>query len=251
MRFFSSLFGIPSPIAYRQMIQRYFGAGRSLLFMLILSLSLTGCVDAKTSIHFDSPQHGQLTQHIRLGSQLANAQGWLNQVERQAKRLNGKVDRPSRQELNFTLAFNGAPDLATKFNQLFDTHSDSPNSSEMATIPSNLTVATSNLLLFDRHRLTYNIDLSSLGLQADNGDPLFDAGEALNWDFGVSGPWGTGSGRSNIDSQKQSSERIWALQPGKPNHIEAIVWMPNPIGWGTALIAGIVVAGTYYSRQTS
>jgi hypothetical protein len=228
-----------------QTLQTYARQGRSLLLMLLVSLCLTGCMDAKTSIHFDSPQHGSLTQHIKLGSQLATAQGWLNQLERQARKLNSNVDRPSRQELNFTLSFNGARDLATKFNQLFNIQAGS----DLPAITSNLTVATSNLLLFDRHRVIYDLDLSALGVQGDQGEMLLNAGSGLDWSFGVSGPWGAGSKRSNAPSHRSAGEMVWTLQPGQKNHLEAVMWMPNPLGWGAALIVGIVTAGIYYDRQ--
>jgi hypothetical protein len=198
------------------------------ILVLLVSLTLTGCVDAKTSIHFDRPQQGQLTQHIKLGSQLATAQGWLNQLEGKARRLHGQVDRVSGQELNFVVPFYGAQDLATKFNQLFSF----PEQSSSA----QLTVSSSNLLLLDRQRLTYDIDLSALGVQDDQGQMLLNAGSAIDLGFRVSGPWG---------------DRVFTLKPGQKNHLEAVLWMPNPIGWGALLIGALVFAGTYYSRQNS
>jgi Protein of unknown function (DUF3153) len=217
-----------------QFCQSRFSQGRSLVLLLLISLTLTGCVEAKTSIHFDNPQHGTLTQHIKLGSQLTTAQGWLNQLERQARRLGGKVDRSSRQELDLEIPFNGAWDLTQKFNQLFNTAAQP--GSNVPSIASNFRVSTSNLLLFDRHRINYDLDLSALGIQDENGQVLLNAGSALDLSFGVSGPWGR--------------EIVQTLQPGKNNHLQAAFWMPNPLGWGAAMIAGIVAAGTYYSRQT-
>jgi hypothetical protein len=236
--------------------QTGFFQARSLLILLLCSLALTGCVDAKTSIHFDNPQHGILTQHIKLGSQLTTAQGWLNQLERQARKLDGQVHRLSRQELDLEIPFNGARDLVSKFNQLFSTApAGSALGADVPAIASNLKVSTSNLLLFDRHRITYDIDLSALGIQDDSGQVLLNAGNALDLAFGVSGPWGVGAKRSpagfNPPAQKQAGEVVWALQSGQNNHLEAVLWMPNPLGWGAAMIAGIVVLGTYYSRKTN
>jgi Protein of unknown function (DUF3153) len=207
--------------------------------MLVISLALTGCVEAKTSIHFDSPQRGLLTQHIQLSSQLTTAQGWLDQLERQARRMRGTVDRRSRQELDFAIPFNGARDLAQKFNQLFNASTPSGTaSSPIAPSPivTNFQVATSNLLLFDRTRITYDVDLSALGIQGDDGQMLLNAGNALDLVFATSGPWGR--------------ETVQTLQPGQQNHLKAAFWMPNPLGWGAAMIAGIVAAGTFYHRQT-
>ncbi len=202
--------------------------------MLLISLALTGCVDAKTSIHFDSPQQGLLTQHIQLSSQLTTAQGWLDQLERQARRMRGTVDRRSRQELNFAIPFHGARDLAQKFNQLFNAPTASGTTSPP--IATNFQVATSNLLLFDRTRITYDVDLSALGIQGDDGEMLLNAGNALDLVFATSGPWGR--------------ETVQTLRPGQSNHLKAAFWMPNPLGWGAVMIAGIVAAGTFYRRQT-
>jgi Protein of unknown function (DUF3153) len=221
---------------------RGFWAGRSVILMLVLTLGLTGCLDAQTQIRFDSPQHGQIRQQIHLGRQLTAAQGWLNQLETQARKLGGQVDRPDRQTLSIALPFTNAQDLETKFNQLV---TPPAGASDLPTIAAHLKVTTSNLILFQRDRLVYDIDLTALGLPAADGAVLFDPGKALDLSFGVAGPWGAG-GRAG---QKTNGLTRWNLQPGQTQQIAATLWMPSPIGWGAAAIAGIVAAGTYYQRQ--
>jgi Protein of unknown function (DUF3153) len=221
---------------------RSFWAGRSVILMLVLTLGLTGCLDAQTQIRFDSPQHGQILQQIHLGRQLTAAQGWLNQLETQARKLGGQVDRPDRQTLSIALPFTNAQDLETKFNQLV---TPPPGANDMPSIAAHLKVTTSNMILFQRDRLVYDIDLTALGLPAADGAVLFDPGKALDLSFGVAGPWGAG-GRAG---QKANGITRWNLQPGQTQQIAATLWMPSPIGWGAAAIAGIVAAGTYYQRQ--
>jgi Protein of unknown function (DUF3153) len=215
----------------------------SVLLLLVLSLGLTGCLDAQTQIRFDSPQHGQIVQNIQLGSQLAAAQGWLNQLETQARQLGGQVQRPDRQTLSIALPFTNAQDLETKFNQLVTPPAGA--SDDLPPIAAHLQVTTSNLLLLQRDRLVYDIDLTALGLQAPDGSVLFDASQGLDLSFGVAGPWGAG-GRAG---QKANGITRWNLQPGQTQRIVATLWMPSPIGLGAAAIAGLVAAGTYYQRQ--
>jgi Protein of unknown function (DUF3153) len=224
-------------------LRRWWITGRSVLLMLVLTLGLTGCLEAETNIQFDSPQHGQVVQQIQLGSQLAAAQGWLNQLETQARKLGANVQRPSRQTLSIVLPFTNAEDLETKFNQLVTP----PATSDLPPIVAHLQVSTSNLLLFQRNRLVYDIDLTPLGLPAMNGDETSNSGNDLGLDlnFGVAGPWVAG-GQS---AQKSGGQARWDLQPGQQNRIVATLWMPSPIGLGAAVIVGLVVATTYYQRQ--
>jgi hypothetical protein len=222
-------------------LRRSLHSCRSALLLLVLTLGLTGCLNAETNIQFDSPQHGQVLQQIQLGSQLAAAQGWLNQLETQARRLNGQVQRPSRQQLSIVLPFTNAEDLETKFNQLVTP----PATSDLPPIVAHLQVTTSNFLLVQRNRLVYDIDLTALGLPNATGDGGLSSGSGLELNFGVAGPWGAGG-----SAAKQSGGQAhWDLRAGQQNRIVAIVWMPSPIGLGAAAIAGFVAAGTYYQRQ--
>ncbi|MBE9029470.1 DUF3153 domain-containing protein [filamentous cyanobacterium LEGE 11480] len=231
---------------FQQVFNQPFRHWRSAMLMLVLAVGLTGCLDSQTSIKFDSPHRGQVVQKIQLGSQLAAAQGWLNNLESQARKLDATVKRPSRQELAITIPFTNAKDLETKFNQLVSPPQGSTaQASGLPDIQAHLQVKTSNLLLLQRDKLIYDIDLTALGLQSDDGDVLFDAGSGLDLNFGVTGPWGAGGPAS----QKQAGQSIWSLKPGQPNHIEATVWMPSPIGLGAAFIVGLVAAGTYYNRN--
>jgi hypothetical protein len=143
---------------------------------------------------------------------------------------------------SIALPFTNAQDLETKFNQLV---TPPAGASDLPTIAAHLKVTTSNLILFQRDRLVYDIDLTALGLPAADGAVLFDPGKALDLSFGVAGPWGAG-GRAG---QKANGITRWNLQPGQTQRIVATLWIPSPIGWGAAAIAGIVAAGTYYQRQ--
>jgi hypothetical protein len=217
--------------------------------LLVLAFGLTGCLDAQTSIHFDSPYRGEVVQHIQLGSQLAAAQSWLDHLAARAKTLDSKVQRPAAQELLITLPFTNAADLETKFNQLVSpVPSSAAPSNDMPTIAAHLTVKTNNLLLFQRNRLIYDIDLTSLGLSSAAGDTLLDTNSGIDLRFGVAGPWGA---RGRAAEHRATGQTLWTLTPGAKNHIEATLWMPSPIGLGTVAIVGLVMAGTYYLRKVA
>lgn len=247
---FPSVFCCSGCVSLFQVLQKYFQHWRSAVLMMILAVGLTGCLDAQTRIQFDNPYHGQLVQSIQLGSQLAAAQDWLNQLANRAKQLDARVQRPSPQTLLVTLPFTNAADLETKFNQLVSPPQKQSASSDdmMPALKAHLQVNTSNLLLLQRNHLIYDIDLTSLGLQSATGDVLFDASEVMALSFGLTGPWGAGGGA--VD-QQQGGQAMWTIKPGQFNHIEATLWMPNPIGLGTVAIVGLVVAGTYYMRRSA
>ncbi|NJM46411.1 MAG: DUF3153 domain-containing protein [Alkalinema sp. RU_4_3] len=224
---------------------------RSLLLIALVSLALTGCVEDRVGIQFDSPQGGQITQHLHLDNQMASAQGWLSGLERRARKLGAMVDRGDRSSLDLALPFTSAADLEQKFNSLFtaqETDSSLPN------FTSHLQVKTNNLLLLERRRLIYDLDLSSLAIQGNDGNLLLDPGEGLDVAFGVSGPWGANKGRRpqgsfSPEAHREGGELLWQLEPGRVNHIEAIVWMPSPIGLGALAIVGLVIGGRYLTQK--
>jgi hypothetical protein len=224
---------------------------RSLLLVAVLGLALTGCVEDRVGIQFDSPQGGQITQHLHLDNQMASAQGWLNGLERRARKLGAMVDRGDRTSIDLALPFESAADLEQKFNTLF---ADQAGDANTPSFTSHLQVKTNNLLLLERRHLIYELDLTSLGIQGNDGNLLLDPGEGLDLAFGVSGPWGANKGKRpkgafSPEAHREGGELLWQLEPGQVNHIEAVLWMPSPIGLGTLAIVGLVVGGRYLTQK--
>ena len=61
-------------------------------------------------------------------------------------------------------------------------------------------------------------------------------------------PWGARSVEkleNAIQPEKQGQILVWKLQPGELNHLEAVFWLPSPLGIGTVVIALFVAAGIY------
>jgi hypothetical protein len=224
---------------------------RSLMLVALVSLALTGCVEDRVGIEFNSPQGGQITQHLHLDNQMASAVGWLSGLERRARKLGGLVDRGDRSSLDIALPFTSAADLEQKFNTLFGPQK---NDTSLPSFTSHLQVKTNNLLLIERRHLIYDLDLTSLAIQGNDGNMLLDPGVGLDVAFGVTGPWGANKGRRPRDAfspaaHREGGELLWQLEPGRVNHIEAVVWMPSPIGLGAVAIVGLVLGGRYLNQK--
>lgn len=231
-----------------QSIATYWQRASRLAVLIIVAVGLSGCVDGQVGITFDSPHSGQVVQHIKLDTPLA--QSWLQDLEQRAQASGGQVTRKSAQALDIVLPFTNAADLERRFNAFFN-----PTSSGQAVdalpIGSYLSVTASNLILWQRFHLTYDLDLSALGLQGSDGKVLASPGDLVDLDFGLTTPGGARSATTSDRSdqlvppvQRRGHQLNWQLQPGQKNHLEAWFWMPSPIGWGALWIALLIGVGT-------
>lgn len=255
------------------------GRFRLLWFMLLTALLLSGCVQYKVGVSFDSPNRGEIVQHIKLGERLMAFSGdstaeWLNSVERRARQLQGKAKRISDQEVTVTIPFNNGSDLAAKFNKFFNPtdsssieginnskskqkqpatsiYPSSNNNIELATnINSEFSLTQNNLLLLLRNRLSYDLDLRSLSLLSTDGNLLINSGEILELEFSLNTPWGARSVETvdnaiHPQASEQGRRLVWTLKPGQLNHVEAVFWLPSPLGIGAVVIALFVFGGIY------
>lgn len=237
---------------------RFLARLRLLWIILLSSLLLSGCVQYQAGVNFDSPNHGEIVQHIKLGDRLMTFSGdsateWLNSIERRARKLDGRVKRISSEELTVTIPFNNGAELESKFNEFFHpTAKTNPAAianqpSELPVVNSQLKLNQNNFIFLLRNRLTYELDLRSLSLISTNGNVLVNPTEILDLEFRLTTPWGA----RNIDDtnavQPEIAEKqlVWRLKPGELNHLEAIFWLPNPLGIGTFIIILFVAAGMY------
>lgn len=240
-------------------IRRFVLQTRILFAVLVASLLLAGCVDYDLDVSFDSPNRGAIVQSIKLGEQFTTlspetAQEWLNSLERRAKQLQGKSQRISDTELTVTIPFYYGAELEQKFNQFFNptekakTQPAVTDNTYLPEIKSHLSLKQNNLLLLLRNRLSYDLDLRSLSRLASDGSVIVDPGSLLDLEFRLNTPWGARSvakGEKAIkpESENKGHQLIWHLQPGKINHLEAIFWLPSPLGIGAVVIAIFVAAG--------
>ncbi len=237
---------------------------RFVCLLLLASLLLSGCVHYEAGINFDNPNRGELVQHIKLAERLTSFSGdsvyeWLNSIERRARQLEGKVRRVSNEEIIVTIPFSNGQELQTKFNEFFNPKINQKteavkgiSDSELPKIESNLLLYQNNFLLLVRNRLIYDLDLRSLSLIASKGNVLANAGSILDLEFSLKTPWGARTIQKTenaIQPEKINNQLVWKLTPGELNHIEAVFWLPSPLGIGSLLILLFVVGG-FYLRYT-
>ncbi len=233
---------------------------KKLLLSLILSLvtMLTGCVRYDVGINFQNPQNGTIVQHITVGQQLANLSGseakkWLRSIEKRSHQLKGNVKNISSQELLVTIPFTSGAELVSKFNQLFhneDYSNYSETSSEntkLTQLDSQVALKQSNLIFLERNSLDLTIDLRALESLSHQGKVIIPPDSLVDLKFYLNTPLLTRSvsGDSNLQATETPQGLVWQLQPGQINHIQAVFWLPSPIGIGTAIIILLMIAGFF------
>ncbi|MEH2261950.1 DUF3153 domain-containing protein [Nostoc sp.] len=245
----------------RNRIKHVFPRRNPILWLVLLtSLLLTGCVKYDVGLNFDNSNSGELVQHIKLGERLTSFSGdsvyeWLNSIERRARQLEGKTQRVSQEEIIVTIPFSSGTELQEKFNEFFNPRANqtsesvqSKSDSELPKIESNVLLEQNYFLLLVRNRLVYDLDLRSLSLIASKGNVLANAGSILDLEFSLKTPWGAKNiqlTETAIEPEKNGNQLLWKLQPGQLNHIEAVFWLPSPLGIGALLIILFVWGGLY------
>jgi hypothetical protein len=245
----------------RNRINRAFPMRNLILWLVLLtSLLLTGCVKYDVGLNFDNSNSGEFVQHIKLGERLTSFSGdsvyeWLNSIERRARQLEGKTQRVSQEEIIVTIPFSSGRELQEKFNEFFNSRTNqsseavqNKSDSELPKIESNVLLEQNYFLLLVRNRLIYDLDLRSLALIASKGNVLANAGSILDLEFSLKTPWGAKNiqlTETAIEPEKNGNQLVWRLQPGQLNHIEAVFWLPSPLGIGALLITLFVWGGLY------
>jgi len=233
---------------------------RLALLLFVGALLLSSCVQYDVGVNFDSPNHGEIVQHIKLGEQLLSfsgnqAQEWLDSIQRRARKLQGKAKRLSKQEIAVTIPFNNGADLETKFNEFFHPNGQkkpavTTGGNELPNIDTHFSLNQNNFLLLLRNRLSYDLDLRSLSLISTNSNLLISPEELLELEFSLNTPWGARSVESQAEaihpeSYQGKRQLVWKLKAGQLNHIEAVFWLPSPLGIGTVLIILFIGLGIY------
>ncbi len=241
----------------RQKIKSLVKRSRMVGVMLLTSLLLSSCVKYDVGVAFNRPNHGEIVQHIKLGERLTSFSGdsarqWLSSIEQRAKQLQGEVLRTSPEEITVKIPFNNGAELEEKFNQFFNpVASKNPQATEeLPKIDSKLKLHQNNFLLLLRNRLSYDLDLQSLSLIANNGNVLVSPGSVFDLEFSLNTPWGGRSIEKSANSihpetYANGQQMVWKLQPGQLNHIEVVFWLPDFLGIGTVFICLFVALGIF------
>lgn len=234
--------------------------------ILLSSLLLSGCVQYNVGIHFEGQHHGAIVQHIKLGEQLTSfsneqAQEWLKSVENRARQLQGKAKRLSDQEIVVTIPFSYGTELESKFNQFFNPDGQKNSSAkgdstlDLPTFNSKFHLTQGNFIFVQRNKLSYELDLRSLGVLSTKGNVIVSPSSLLDLQFSLETPWGASSVTQAGDAIRpevydDGHQLVWKLQPGQLNHIEAVFWLPSPLGVGTVAIVLLVLGGFYLKYKS-
>ena len=228
---------------------------RSLFLSLVLlvAMLLSGCVSYDMGVNFKGLHQGTFVQHVQLGEQLTSFSGseatqWLRSVERRARQLDGEAKRVSQQEVIVTIPFSNGKQLASKFNQFFhpNPQTTAQTDADLVSLSSQMRLNQNNLLLLQRNRLNLDVDLRALGVLSTEGRVVVDSGSLANLEFRLNTPWGARSvekAAEAISPEVTQGQLVWKLQPGQINKIEAVFWLPEPLGIGAAVIALLMVGG--------
>ncbi|MGL5076579.1 MAG: DUF3153 domain-containing protein [Waterburya sp.] len=227
--------------------------------VLCLATLLTGCVKYDVGLDFATPYQGKITQHIQVSETLNNlapsdTKKWLNSLEERSRKLKGSVKRINSQELLLTIPFSNGTELAQKFNQLFQT-TIVPNATipkgkaDLIQLNSQISLHQSNLVLFERNSIDLAIDLRALKVLSNQNKIQIEPDSLANLELQLNTPWITRS-VSNSDNLQPINNLlkkglVWQLHPGEVNHIQAVFWLPSPLGIGAGIIILAMLAGFF------
>ena len=229
------------------------------LLPIVLGLAtlLTGCVDYEVGVNFATPYSGEITQHIKVSDKLSNlapsdTKQWLNSLEKRSRKLDGRIEKLDSQELLLTIPFGNGAELAEKFNQLFQSNII-PNATipkeqaEVVKLNSQVSIHQSNLVFVERNSLDLAIDLRALKVLTQQDKIIIAPDSLADLKFQLTTPWIARS-VSDADNLQPTAnllnkDLIWQLQPGEVNHIQAVFWLPSPIGIGTAIVILLMILG--------
>lgn len=223
------------------------------VYILLLTM-LTGCVEYDIGVQMNSQTHGEIVQLIELQDRLtifsrATLQTWLDSIDERVRQLSGESEMISDQALKVRIPFNNGAELAVKFNKFFNSYEQLANynndEEDLSLLASDLGVTQNNLILAIRNHLQLDLDLRSLAIVSADERLLLSPDRFLDMKFGLTTPWGAKVIGDRTGVERSGNQLVWTLEQGKLNHIEAIFWVPSPIGIGALIIIMLVAGGTY------
>ncbi|ERT08723.1 hypothetical protein M595_1294 [Lyngbya aestuarii BL J] len=237
---------------------------RTLFIVFLTCLLLTGCVQYDVGIEFDSQTHGTIQQTIQLSERLTGfsrdaVNEWVRSLKRRVRGVQGRTQRVSDREILVTIPFNNGADLEEKFEQFFNPINPDQKrkfkdqlEDNLPQFSSNLDLTQNNFIFVLRNHLSLELDLRSLALLTTQKQVLMGSGELLELQFSLNTPWGAkliepdginpDSPKPLAVTSKQNGKLVWTLKPGEVNQLEALFWIPSPVGIG----AVVIVLLTYF-----
>jgi Protein of unknown function (DUF3153) len=223
------------------------------LLVCLAAIALSGCVKYDTGINFQGFNEGQIVQHIQLSDRLNsfNSQAvtnWIDSIEVRTSQAQGRLKRLSDREFEIAIPFASTQELVTKINRFFNTQ---PSATSGATpqFSAHLQIEQSNWLAIVKNHLIYDLDLRAISIPKSDPKVAIAANNFVDLNFRIDTPWGIQSidsiDNANIIKTTNGSQTVWQLQPGRLNRINAVFWLPNPLGIGAIFISLISLLGYY------
>jgi hypothetical protein len=118
---------------------------------------------------------------------------------------------------------------------------------ELIQLNSQVSIKQNNLVFVERNSLDLAIDLRALKVLTQQDKILIDPDSVADLKFQLTTPWIARS-ISNADNLQPANNPlqkglVWQLHPGEINHIQAVFWLPSPIGIGAAAIVLLGILG--------
>lgn len=223
---------------------------RLLACILLVAAVSYGCADYDIGVNFRDQNHGTIVQNIHLGERAIAfnndlVEEWLASVRQRARSLGGRTKRSTPTDIEVRIPFANGQELAEKMNGFFNSTERKGNAdNSLPQIAARMTVTQNNWLLALRTHAIYEVDLRSLAVLSSEGNVLVGPGVLLDLAFRLQAPWGIRSVESGEHAiapvATTEKELVWTLTPGEIDRIEAIFWVPSPIGIGSLFIALLV-----------
>jgi Protein of unknown function (DUF3153) len=228
---------------------------------LAIAISLSGCVKYDTGIHFSSLGDGEIIEHIQLSEQLnsfshAAVKTWLTSIEQRTLAERGRLERLNDREFRIIIPFDNPQQLVTKVNRYFNPDLNADSKSQVKAV---MRIDRSNFLVVIRNHLVYDLDLRSIAAKSSSDTVAattpkvsIGANNPIDLDFSLQSPWGIeniSSNGANVVSIDGNRQMTWQLKPGQIERIDAVFWLPNPLGIGAIAIGIISIAGYYFKYR--
>ncbi|MEB3282429.1 MAG: DUF3153 domain-containing protein [Lyngbya sp.] len=232
---------------------------RTLLVVFLTGLLLSGCVQYDVGIEFNNQTHGTILQKIQLSERLTGfsrdgVNEWVNSLKGRSRRVGGRTKQVSDREILVTIPFNNGADLEAKFERFFNPIEPKNNQKitdkiedDLPQFSSNLNLTQNNFIWVLKNHLSLELDLRSLALLTTKEQVLINSGDLLGLQFSLNTPWGATLIEPTIIegettnplavTSKPNGQVVWTLKPGEVNHLEAVFWIPSPVGIGAVVIA--------------
>jgi hypothetical protein len=224
----------------------------SILFCLV-AIALSGCVRYDTGINFYGFNTGEIIQHIQLGDHLNsfNPQAvttWLNSIEARTHQAQGRLTRLSDREFEIVIPFASTQELVAKTNRFFNP-TPPTNNGTASKFYARLQVEQSNWLVIVKNHLIFDVDLRAIAITNADAQVAIAANNFVDLKFRIQSPWGVQTADLNTSpnpiATTEGNHTTWQLQPGQIDRIDAVFWLPNPLGIGAIVIMLISMVGYY------